>query len=110
MSDQRDFVDALARRLADEGKLIEAGWVALKALVVPPTAPETQIEDMRMAYFAGAQHLFASILTILEPGAEPSDQDLERMDLINDELATFAKEEFDRRMQQAGKRDGRKPT
>jgi hypothetical protein len=52
-------------------------------------APKIQLQEMRQAFFAGAQHLFSSIMTILEPDAEPTDKDLERMDLIDKELRAF---------------------
>jgi hypothetical protein len=85
----------LSRALTDQGKLVEAGWVGLRLLWVPQTAPPGQIRDLRWAFMAGAQHLFSSIMTILEPGAEPTDKDLTRMDLIAAELAEFAKEAED---------------
>jgi len=44
---------------------------------------------MRNAFFAGAQHLFSSIMTILEPDAEPTEKDMQRMDLIDKELRAF---------------------
>lgn len=80
----------LSRELTDQGKLIEAGWVALQLAAIPGDAPRLQLTEMRMAFFAGAQHLFASIMTILEPGAEPTDADFSRMDQINAELQGFA--------------------
>jgi len=47
---------------------------------------------MRKAFFMGAQHLYASIMGILEPGAEPTDKDLDRMGLIHNELEAFRME------------------
>jgi hypothetical protein len=86
----RAIADGVSKLLVDEGKLIEAGWVAFRGYVVPPDASEVQINEMRLAYFAGAQHLFASINSIMEEGEEPTDADLRRMTLISDELAAFA--------------------
>jgi hypothetical protein len=88
----RQFLEQLSRRLADEGKLIEAGWVALRIQTIPLNAPEVQLQEMRMAYMAGAQHLFSSIMTILEPGQDETEADLTRMDLIHKELEVFRKE------------------
>lgn len=85
----REQLDDLARKLTDEGKLIEAGWVSLLAVAVPPDADEVQLFEMRMAFMAGAQHLFASIMSILDPGTEPTDADLKRMELIDGELSAF---------------------
>jgi hypothetical protein len=61
------------KQLADDGKLIEAGWVGLRLAVGLANAPPDQ-------------HLFSSIMSILEPGEEPTDADLRRMDLISTEL------------------------
>lgn len=79
----------LSRELTERGKLIEAGWVGLRIAAVAPDAPQPQLDEMRQAFFAGAQHLFSSIMTILDPGEEPTDKDLCRMDQIADELNEF---------------------
>jgi hypothetical protein len=97
----RAFLEQLSRDLTDQGKLIEAGWVGLRLACIDERAPADQLREMRMAFFAGAQHLFASIMTILEPGAEPSDADLGRMDLIHRELKAFA-EQFTARINTKG--------
>ena len=105
--DARKFADALAQRLADDGKLVEAGWVALQAMAISPVASKVQRDEMRMAYFAGAQHLFSSIMSILDPGSDqPTERDLARMDLIDAELIAFATD----LEQRFGGLDGRKPT
>lgn len=86
----RAITDGVSKRLADEGKLIEAGWHAYRTLLVPASAGVVQVEETRLAFFAGAQHLFGSINSIMEDGEEPTDKDLKRMDQINEELAAFA--------------------
>ena len=85
----RAFLERLSRELADQGKLIEAGWVSLRLTAIAHDAPAIQLQEMRMAFFAGAQHLLGSIMSILDPGDEPTDADLRRMDLINKELRGF---------------------
>jgi hypothetical protein len=87
-----ELLKELSRRLADEGLLIEAGWLALRASAIPPDAPALQLEETRNAFFAGAQHLFASIMVAMEEDAEPTEADLKRMDNINDELNRFIEE------------------
>lgn len=79
----------LSRELTDSGKLIEAGFVGLRIAAMDKDAPEIQVNEMRMAFFAGAQHLFDTIMTVLEPDAEPTAKDLHRMDLIDKELRAF---------------------
>lgn len=87
---QRAIVDKVTRELTDQGKLIEAGWASLRLLAIPPTAGPTQLAEMRMAFFAGAQHLFGSIMVALDEGEEPTADDMRRMELISAELADFA--------------------
>jgi hypothetical protein len=82
----------LSKRLSDQGRLIEAGWILLRAMAVPPDAPEVQVNEMRYAFMAGAQHLFGSIMSTLDPGEEPTNADLRRLDLIHNELEAFRKE------------------
>lgn len=85
----KEEVDRLCRELTDKGKLIEAGWISMKLTTIPVDAPQIQLDEMRNAFFAGAQHLFGSIMSILEPDAEPTENDMRRMDLIDKELREF---------------------
>lgn len=85
----RAYLQRLSRELIAQGKLIEAGWIGLRLAAVPPDAPTVQLEEMRNAFFAGAQHLFSCIMTILEQGEGPTDADLAAMDQIDAELKTF---------------------
>jgi len=88
----RAFLERLTRQLADEGKLIEAGWVAMRLHVIPLDAPAGQIDEMRLAYMAGAQHLYSSMMSMFDPGIEETPADLRRMELIHNELQAFAAE------------------
>jgi hypothetical protein len=81
----------LTRDLADKGLLIQAGWVAYRKFCVPPNAPSYQVEETEVAFMAGAQHLWGSIMSALDPGADPTDGDLKKMELITKELEDFAK-------------------
>jgi hypothetical protein len=87
-----ELIAHLTRDMTDKGRLIEAGWISMRLMALPKDAPEFQVRDMRWAFFAGAQHLFASIMTLLEPDAEPSEADLNRMTLIVKELEQFVQE------------------
>lgn len=97
----KEFVEQVMRSLLDKGKIIEAGWESLRLTVVPTEAPAVQVGEMRMAFFAGAAHLFSSIMIILEPDAEPTENDLKRMNLIHKELRKF-EHEFALRAAKAG--------
>jgi hypothetical protein len=90
----RAYLERMTRELTDQGKLIEAGWIGLRLTAIHPKASPDLLTEMRMAFFAGAQHLFGSVMSILEPGEdiEPTENDLKRMDLIHRELETFIEE------------------
>jgi hypothetical protein len=88
----RQFLEMLSRKLADEGKLIEAGWVSLRLAAIPLNAPAVQLDNMRMAFMAGAQHLFASMIGMMDPEPDETPDDMRRMDLIHQELESYRKE------------------
>ena len=83
------LVEELSKKLADEGKIIEGGWTAYRITAMHPAAPALQVKECRIAFFAGAQHLFSSIMSVLDGETEPTEKDLRRMSLINSELETF---------------------
>jgi hypothetical protein len=85
----RAHLERLTRELTDSGKLIEVGWISMRLACDLIDAPADQLHEMWMAFFAGAQHLFGSIMTVLDPGEEPTNKDLQRMDLIDKELKAF---------------------
>jgi hypothetical protein len=90
MKPPRALVDEVTKKLTDDGKLIEAGFVGYRQFVLPADAPQIQIDECRLAFFAGAQHLFASIMAVMDSDAEPTEADMRRMDAIHKELEKFA--------------------
>jgi len=88
----RAHLEKLTKELVDSGKLIEAGWTSLRLMAIPLDASAMQLREMRMAFFAGAQHVFGSMMTFMDEGQEPTDRDLERMDKIHQELEAFVAE------------------
>ncbi len=86
---RRAIAEKITAEAVDEGKIIEAGWLALRAQAIPADAPQIQLDEMRQAFFAGAQHLFGSIMTMLDPDSEPTERDMRRMDSIDKELQAF---------------------
>lgn len=85
----RELLKRLYQELIDQGKIVEAGWVSYRLVVLSPAADKVQLEETRLAFFAGAQHLFGSIMTALDDDKEPTDNDLSRMNQIHEELQTF---------------------
>lgn len=88
----RGDLERVSRELADKGRLIEAGWVGYRATVMSSAAPPIQLDECRLAFMAGAQHLFASLMTIMDHGEEPTDGDVNKLDLIDKELRKFGRE------------------
>jgi hypothetical protein len=87
-----DVVQRLTSALIAQGRIVEAGWQSYRMVVIPANASTVQLVESRKAFFAGAQHLFSSIMVALDPGSEPTEADLERMDKINAELRAFGEE------------------
>lgn len=76
----------ITKHFTDQGKLVEAGWAAFAHFVLPKDCSADQTRDMQFAFMAGAEHTFSSIIAILDPGDEPTADDMRRMDLIHAEL------------------------
>ena len=79
-------MSAISQDLADQGKVVEAGWLAMRLTMIPKTASQSQLDAMRNAFYAGAQHVFASLMTLLDEGQEPTKADLLRVTSIVEEL------------------------
>lgn len=83
-------VEALTAGLVDQGKLIEAGFASFLIYSYGgQQLPAEQAKELRQTFFAGAQHLFGSIMTFLDGGDDPTDRDMNRISLIDKELNDF---------------------
>lgn len=74
---------AMIKLAANQGKVLELGWFACANVFQPK--PE-YVNEMRLVYYAGAQHLFASMLQFMDPDMEPTAADMKRMDMMYAEL------------------------
>lgn len=93
MNKLSNAVEKITKSLVDDGKLIEAGFASMiYATYDGKKLPEDQLLELRQAFFGGAQHLFGSIMSFLDSGDEPTDKDLQRMDLVDRELKRFVSE------------------
>ena len=88
----KEEIARLTKGLVDSGKLVEAGWMAFRLSVLNSEATDIKVRDARIAYFCGAQHLFSSIISFLEEGADATDNDMDRMSKLAIELESFVKE------------------
>jgi hypothetical protein len=90
MKSKREIIDEaahlLTKELTDQGKLIEAGFVMFRHYAMAKDAPPIQVSEMHLAFMAGAEYVFSSLMNILDPGDEPTTADLRRMDQINAEI------------------------
>jgi hypothetical protein len=70
---------------------IDKGWQGYKALL-PKDASDVQIRETRQAFFGGAAVLFEALMTaILDPGEEPTEEDMKKMSDIQRELSEFGR-------------------
>ncbi len=83
------FLERELRNLTDQGKLIEAGWVGLRNRGGPARCSRDPARRNAQRVLCRCAASFSSIMSILDPGSEPTDKDLERMDLISKELRAF---------------------
>lgn len=89
---KRSITDQLIHDLMDKGLIIEAGWLSFRAVCVSVDAGADQIKDMRISFFAGAHNLFHSLLIGLAEDAEPTEEDMQKMNKIHKELDDFMTE------------------
>lgn len=82
-------LEQLARAAAERGMLVEAGWLSLRIAAYPVETPPEQLTELRAAFFAGAHHLFSSIIAMFDQGAEPTEADYAKMDMVDAELKAF---------------------
>jgi hypothetical protein len=91
---------AITKTLMKEGRLIEIGFRlflvhSYTAEGEEPTAGlpagmgEGQYDQLRSAFFGGAQHLFGSLMVGLDPDHEVTEEDERRVMLIGAELDAF---------------------
>ena len=84
----REAIVKFLREQSDHTNMIEGLWLLFAASVkIPPHG--TQWVESRRCFFSGALTLFEAVMMILEPGAEPIEQDLARMDALAKELERF---------------------
>lgn len=67
---------------------IQENWVSYRK-TLPPGASEAQLVDTRIAFFAGALALMSTVMSNLDEDREPTDEDIQMLDDLNDELTQF---------------------
>lgn len=89
---------AASKHLADKGLLIEAGFAGMIEAAYPrwKEMPREQLQELRAAFFGGAQHLYGSIMSIFDDGEEATAADMRKLELIHHELNAFIAEYMQR--------------
>ena len=87
----QNLCEELTAALTDGGLLIHGGFAGFQAAVIDDAAPPEQVAQMRLAFYAGATHVFFSVMNVLDHECEePTEKDLARMDAVAKELERFA--------------------
>jgi hypothetical protein len=69
---------------------VEEGWQGYRLVVLPRSASEVQVSETRKGFYAGAWFLLTHLVRVLDPGDEPTEEDLAIMEDIATELRAFA--------------------
>jgi hypothetical protein len=86
-----EIAQEVTRELMQQGLIIEAGWRGLELLwLLHPTPVER--EELRCAFYAGALHVYSSIMCGLDDGSDETDDDMQKMANIHRELSRFEDE------------------
>ena len=70
--------------------LMAEQWDQFARAVLPRDAGATQRQEMRRAFYAGAQACMFGVIAAFAPESEPTEQDLEVMHNLSRELSDFA--------------------
>ena len=71
-------------------QLMAEEWDKFARTVVNPNAHPTQKQEMRRAFYAGAQGILYGVIAAFAPESEPTDEDLQMMANLEIELSEFA--------------------
>lgn len=85
----------MTRTLANEGQLIMGGFAAWMLInKINFRIPDPEHAKYADAYFAGAEHLWSSIMATFDPGEEETPADMRRMDLIQKEVDAWREKKW----------------
>jgi hypothetical protein len=61
----KEDIARLAKRSADQHRGVEAGWISFRLHVVDPTTDLETVDDMKLAFFAGATRMFDTLVQMI---------------------------------------------
>jgi hypothetical protein len=70
--------------------LMAEQWDQFARAVLPLNTPAVQRQEMRRAFYAGAQSILFRVIESFAPDSEPTEADLLLMDDLHRELSDFA--------------------
>ena len=71
-------------------RLMAEQWDQFARAVLPKRCPDIQRKEMRRAFYAGAQAIMFGVIANLAPDHEPTQEDLDMMTELQNELNEFA--------------------
>lgn len=71
---------------------IAKAWEGYRLLVIPANASEVQVIECRRAFYGGAVSLFGAVLSGLTPEQEVTEDDLQVMFDIQEEIKAYVAE------------------
>lgn len=72
--------------------LMAEAWASYRERVLPVEAHPVHVIEARRAFYAGAECLLVGVMRMLDPGSDPTDADLARMEALVAELKAFARD------------------
>lgn len=80
-----ELASNLVKGLFETGKPVEAGWQIYRLFFLKLPFHEPSY-DLQEAFFVGAEYTFNSMISALDPGEEPTEDDMRRMELLKAEI------------------------
>lgn len=74
---------------APKRMLMAEQWDQFARGVLHPNAPAIQRQEMRRAFYAGAQSILFRVIQSFAPESEPTEADLQIMQDVHEELQAF---------------------
>lgn len=85
-----DAIRHITERTAARGGQVEAGWCSYRLRVIPPGYDPADVDIMRIAFYAGALHLFSDLTARLaDAGYRPPPALLGHIRQMSRELGNY---------------------
>jgi hypothetical protein len=85
-----DAIEELATRLISQHRIVEASWVSFRLYSIPGGLPESEVENLKLAFFAGSTFMFSRLLRMLtDTGYEPKGVVLAQLQRMDREMRDY---------------------